>query len=307
MPEELRLNWHGIVIGVCADAKVRDLLALPEPWLAWGWRPPQVVIEQQPSATLEIVESRRTSRISHDGTQALLVAVADQILRTPSVAIRLIHSLWVMAAVARGWYPIHAAAISLGGRCLVLLGASGSGKSVTAFEACRSLGALVLAADLAVLRRLDERAELFDRGESTFRFRTDALPLLGLSNRPQDAGDEKVAVSPEQAGILVGQLPVVVHSFVFVQVDAAMRRVAVVSARDSHLLRARFRDALWHVPRLISGAIRLGATTIDIPLRGGDRKSHSERNAFSDALVDAGQVVQLTGPLDRIVAQLGAL
>lgn len=305
MQNELRLRWLDIVVAIRGDVRVRDYLATAEPWEAWGWRAPELTTAS-PTSTVEISQASR-SYVSRDGQRAHLFAAPEEVLRIPSLAIRLVYSVWVMACTSRGRYPIHGAAVRLNRRAVVLLGAPGAGKTITALLACQRLGAALVAGDLAVIHQTSAGAELLDRGEQTLRLRPDALSLLGVTRSNATTPATKIALRPADVGIKVLEPPVAVDRFVFVRVDPAMTGSQVTLGQESHLIRARFRDALWYSTRLVSGAARLGRSSVEVPLLGADRQSVRTRDAFADALVDSGRLAEVCGPAESVAHRLGEI
>jgi hypothetical protein len=95
-------------------------------------------------------------------------------------AVRVVLLGRVMAFLLRqrGWLPLHASAVEVGGGAVLFLGAAGAGKSTTA-AAFHSHGHRVLSDDVGAVRVDDQGVCLLQPSLSYVRLREDALPLLG--------------------------------------------------------------------------------------------------------------------------------
>jgi len=140
----------------------------------------------------------------------------------------------------RGYVTIHAAAVyNNSGTSTLILGKSGSGKTITALSLCRYRGARLMGNDLVVIGSEEHRSSIKIhsgtkfitlRYESILRNMPDLLHLFPDKN--EDSWLRKVSVLPKQAniGLYLGDAPLA--NVFMVHVDETKNDIFVKSANN---------------------------------------------------------------------------
>lgn len=106
-----------------------------------------------------------------------------------------------------GAIPLHASAVAIGGRAVVLVGGTGLGKSTLAAALCDSEGASLLADDAVVIERRGDSYEVLAVEEKHWLDREAA----GALGRPNDFGDDKVPLDARRADVRHARLALIAH------------------------------------------------------------------------------------------------
>jgi hypothetical protein len=93
----------------------------------------------------------------------------------------------------RGFTALHASAVVIDGRAILMVGASGSGKSTTAAGICRTFGGRLLADDSALLEHSGTGIEVAPSERNHYLTREIAASL-GVSESADDEGGESEKV-----------------------------------------------------------------------------------------------------------------
>jgi hypothetical protein len=178
--------------------RLRGEFALPDllPWRGED-RPPDIEIIQgavpevlpesrQLGCAVQIAADRRI-RFSVPGVAAFLIdgdsrVTIDAALPAdaPEIRIFLFGTVLGILCYRRGLIPLHAAAVEIGGRAILLAGPSGVGKSTLA-AALAARGHRVLTDDLCAVRREPDGSVSVLTSFPRVRLWRDALEALGLS------------------------------------------------------------------------------------------------------------------------------
>jgi hypothetical protein len=136
-----------------------------------------------------------------------------------------------------GCVTIHAAAVSIGSKAVLILGKEGSGKTTTALGLCRSHGGRLIGNDLVVIGSSGDRNRIVAHGGTKFlslRFESiqrnmpDLLHLF--PNQKEDPWLRKVLVHPPKAGIDLCSEEMPLGGAFLVHVDETKKNVLVKSA-----------------------------------------------------------------------------
>lgn len=156
-----------------------------EPLLEWSPRP-----LREFAAKLFAIERRYVYWTSNEGWFEIDPDEGVITVTPPTDAVRREARLWgvpsLLCYVTRGDLPLHAAAVDVGGRALLLAGPSRSGKTTTA-AGFLAAGHRILAEDLTACRPGTPPALL--PGPAMLRLRPDVYPLLHLENASLVAED----------------------------------------------------------------------------------------------------------------------
>ena len=143
--------------------------------------------------------------VNRDGSDIVFESLPDarenvvEKLRTGVVPLLLAHM--------RGAIPLHASAVSLGGRAVAFVGASGHGKSTLAATLCDMHGASLLGDDGVVIERSGDHFDVVALGECHW-LDADAARALG---RPDDFGKDKVPLEPLRTDVARAPLAMIAH------------------------------------------------------------------------------------------------
>lgn len=212
------MSGHYLLFGL----RVRSEFALPEllPWSGED-RPPDIEIVRGavPDALPARRQLGRAVQIAHDGRVRFFVpgvasylidgdsrVTIDAVLPAdaPGIRVFLFGTVLGILCYRRGLMPLHAAAVEIGGRAILLAGPSGVGKSTLA-AALASRGHRVLADDLCAVRRETDGSVSVLASFPRVRLWRDALDALGLSSAGLERsrpGLEKYHVPIDAAGSL---------------------------------------------------------------------------------------------------------
>lgn len=149
-----------------------------EPLLEWSPRPLRDF-----AAKLFAMDGRYVFWTNNEGWYEIDPSEPSISVTRSSDAVRREARLWgvpsLLCYVARGDLPLHAAAVDVGGRALLLAGPGRSGKTTTA-AGFLSAGHRILAEDLAACR--PGPAPMLFPGPAMLRVRPDVYPRLRLTN-----------------------------------------------------------------------------------------------------------------------------
>lgn len=136
-----------------------------------------------------------------------------------------------------GRITIHAAAVSIGAKAVLILGKEGSGKTITALGLCRLHGGQLIGNDLVIIGSTENNGKIVAHGgtkflslryESIQRNMPDLLELFPESS--EDPWLRKVLVNPQKARIdlCLGEMPL--DRVFLVHVDETKKNILVKSA-----------------------------------------------------------------------------
>ncbi len=176
--------------------------------------------------------------------RAALIGVSRAMLRSPyHVRYELIEfTVFTLAARAQGLVPLHAACIGRGGRGLLLMGASGAGKSTASLH-CLLRGLEFLSEDSVFVAP----QSMLATGVANFlHVRADALRFVPkaaatlIRSSPtiqRRSGVRKFEVDLRQPGFRLAARPLAIAATVFMSAQPAVGRSLVVALRTADLLR----------------------------------------------------------------------
>lgn len=183
-------------------------------------------------------ESRDEISVEYSSKNVVIRAPWDAVQRGETLlyaALPFIELQWQQ----QGFVTIHAAAVSLNAKAVLILGKEGSGKTTTALSLCRSHGGRLIGNDLVVVGSVSENGEMVTRSgtkflsfrrESIQRNIPDLLHLFPEGN--EDSWLQKVLVHPPKVNIKMCDGEVSLGSAYFVHVDETKTDLFVKSANN---------------------------------------------------------------------------
>ncbi|MCX6787126.1 MAG: hypothetical protein NTY93_01205 [Candidatus Kaiserbacteria bacterium] len=183
-------------------------------------------------------ESRDETVVEYSSKNVVIRAPWDAVQRGETLlyaALPFIELQWQQ----QGFVTIHAAAVSLNAKAVLILGKEGSGKTTTALGLCRSYGGRLIGNDLVVVGSASENGEIVTRSgtkflsfrrESIQRNIPDLLHLFPEGN--EDSWLQKVLVHPPKVNIKMCDGEVPLGNAYFVHVDETKNDLFVKSANN---------------------------------------------------------------------------
>ncbi|MEI7777576.1 MAG: hypothetical protein WCI52_03120 [bacterium] len=175
------------------------------------------------------------SKPAHYSDNSVQVTVPIQQLQTGELLLYAALPFLEVLHQRKQVVTMHAAAVELGGRAIMLLGKAGAGKTSLTISLCRNHGARLVGNDIVKIRLVGESAFAY-AGSKYFFLRKESIKrnipdLLGMF--PQSGKDpwtHKIYCLPDRLGIstCVGEMPIV-KSYL-VHVDETMNELYTTSA-----------------------------------------------------------------------------
>jgi hypothetical protein len=176
---------------------------------------------------------------------------------TGAMPVSFYGTIAALTAAWRGLVPLHACAVEVDGRAVLIAGASGAGKSTLA-AGLVAAGAHLVADDLTVVS-VGERGRIeVARGRPTMRLHPDTATRLDTIAAVPVDGDPrgKWLVRPRRRS---GTAPLDLAAVLLLDEDAAAMRPARPAALFAHLFRPRWIDALPMRGQLMADVLAIAA------------------------------------------------
>lgn len=227
-------------------------------------------------------------------------------------------SLWLLTECLRqdaGQFLLHAAAVQLGGRSLLITGPSESGKTMLALSLCREHGASLIGNDEVLLQIAGDDL-LIVRGDASFNLRYSslvqysqqmALRLFANGHEHRKPWELKRRVFPEELGLSGHREPMGLHKVAFARLDGTTHEVSH-TILDTSVPGPLFEHKVALVKEL-SSLIRGGGfatfahdlSLIDLFVPNMDTPRRARiRNSFIDALFRDGRSCTVRGSLHEV-------
>jgi hypothetical protein len=218
-----------------------------------------------------MVQIDHADLIHHDGDRVVCIEREDHLeFVAPAKRYDRCGTIFYLAELAaeqkrelHGGAMLHAAGVYLPGseRGILILGEKGSGKTSTAIGLCKGAEGQLVGNDQVVLASSDKSVQLLDGSKDIHIRRTAAiqdptlLSLVTFTDNEQPNWDNKITVSPEQAGIKEAQFAPQITDVVQVTIDRTLEETTVLHKR-------RDTQTLLFITEKISRHIRGVATPI---------------------------------------------
>lgn len=208
-----------------------------------------VVVQPASSAHEYVVNEGAGTFLIRDGREILVDPAPSASL--DSLQLLLLGRVMAILLRQRGWIPLHASAVLVGGSAVLFLGASGAGKSTTA-AAFHTAGYPVLTDDVAAVRDVEGNCMLRP-GRSVVRLLPDSRNILVSRGFQSVRSSDKDRFDLGRFG--VGECPV--HKIYVVQTGDTLGTAPMELALATAVLnRHTFLKRLRSLPEVIEANLR---------------------------------------------------